>query len=153
MFSKEEQQFIEMARKFRDELDEVDKMMEELELRRRELLWVLYGEKVDVAIEGAFADESPMPIEEPVEEEIEPVKSTVTTPSAREALDKRVMRAVEKNDGLTRREIIEKTGMGGNFSYTATDISNSLKRLRMAGSIDSAGHGKASTWHVVEGEK
>jgi predicted Rossmann fold nucleotide-binding protein DprA/Smf involved in DNA uptake len=135
----EEQQFMELGTKFRDELSHVDKQIGELQERREQLLHILYGPgpvlaEESVPEEPALAHSATV-VEEPI--------STALSP------DSRVLRFIRRNQetGTSRtqiNELLSRTGL------EQSDIDKLLKRLRTAGKIVSEGNARAARWYIAE---
>jgi len=137
MFSSEEQQFMDLATKFRDELAHIDKQIDELTERRNTILHVLYGENQDAAgiiVEGG--------------EILEEDEETPEQPSYdRATIDKALVKFLKKTPGSSRRNI---EGFFTGWNMSSADVERTLKRCKNQGLIVSEGKSRAAVWYALE---
>lgn len=147
MYSPEEQQFMEMASKFRDELAHLDKIMDEARVRRSELLTLLYGE-------GETPEAPVLEAAAPVLEKPKPKRTKKPTPrkmTSREQMAANVDRLVSfirQNPGVGRKEI--------NALFESDNLSlDQLRRIvesaKKRGLIASEGKSRSAKWYAVDG--
>ena len=141
--NEEEQQFLNLSTKFRDELAHVDKQITELKDRRDQLLHLLYGPGPVLADEGGVEEENKLALVH--SEDYSVVGDTLVKTTHEE----RVLRLIRKNqkDGTSRAQINKALAK---YNLSQVEIGNLLKRLRSAGAIVSEGNARAALWYIAE---
>ena len=125
MYTKEEKQFIDLRNKFLAELQEIDKQILNLELRKEIITSVLNGNVIEEPEETV--------VDEPIEV------------SDNERIDERVLTMLEHHSGSAKRELDEVIP-----EYEPKVIERSLKRLQRRGLAQVIGKAKNSRWHYVK---
>lgn len=148
----EEQQFLELSTKFRDELAHVDKQITELKDRRDQLLHLLYGPGPVLTDEGDVEEDTKLALvhrdsakSESTSEDFSMVDGKLMTASPEE----KALRIIRKNqaEGTSRTQLnkaLEKYQLG------QTGVDNLLKRLKASGKIVSEGRSRGARWYIAE---
>lgn len=129
MYGKDEQAFLDLKERFREELKEIDKQIDALEVRQHELMTILYGENVvaeDAEVENKFPEREPFD---------------------KDQVDGALVGFIERNPGSNRRQI---DYLFEDWGLSKTDIDNAIKRCRQRGLIVVEGRSRAASWYPVE---
>lgn len=131
MYSKEEQQFLDLRSKFVNELAEIDTKLNALEERRALLMDILAG----------------VTVSEIAEELEEPVLITLDEGALRTAIEKDVLATVKSVPGTKYSDVVELFA-----SYDADEVRRAITRLKNRKQIRSEGTGRASRLFLGRGK-
>lgn len=130
MFSNDEKLYMELGQRFRDELAQVDKQIQELQERRNELLHMLFPEPTKELAPKAGTD---VPTHPKMRKSDETLNSLVDF--------------IRQHPGVGRQELEEGWCPQG---MSAKALGNVLTRAKRRGLIASTGPGRNAVWAPVE---